>query len=222
MKDWLPHQQTFLSELLNMEAPPYDMTCSSCLMQESQVRCLDCLGSPILCHQCCLANHRTNPYHKIEAWKGKCFLASDLHDIGLVLHLGHGGHRCPRASQNQSNSIVEPDMDWDAEEEDEDDEDAEEDIIVVVDTTGVFKRRIRWCHCPQAPSHHIQLLRMRLYPATVKKPGTAFTFSVLDHFYFDSMECKTSANNFFNKLRRLTSNAFPHTVAVCDLISGTA
>ena len=81
--------------------------------------------------------------------------------------------------------------------------------LVVVTSTGIFRRRIRWCQCPGAADKHIQLLRLQLFSATIKRPSTAFTFDVLDHFHIDAMECKTAALNFYNKLRRLTSNAFP-------------
>ena len=86
--------------------------------------------------------------------------------------------------------------------------------IVVVTSTGIFRRRIRWCHCPGSADAHIQLLRLNLFSATIKRPSTAFTFDVLDHFHIDAMECKTAALNFYNKLRRLTSNAFPSTAPV--------
>jgi hypothetical protein len=39
---------------------------------------------------------------------------------------------------------------------------------------------------------------------------------VLDHFGIDAMECKTSAQSFFQKLRRVTNNAFPDEVPVCS------
>jgi hypothetical protein len=223
MNDWIPHQKQFLFELLNMEAPHLDMTCTSCLVRESQICCLDCLGSPTLCHGCGVKNHCSEPFNKIEAWNGWCFVPSDLNDIGLLIHLGHGVDRCPKSPGDQPcpqeealNNIdfrypgTDDEAAWN-------DEQLEEDFITVVHTTGVYKRCVHWCQCDEAAPHHIQLLRMKLYPASVKMPQTAFTFSVLDHFYIDAMECKTSANNFFSKLKRLTSNAFPHTVPVSPL-----
>jgi hypothetical protein len=57
-------------------------------------------------------------------------------------------------------------------------------------------------------------LRLGLYPASIERPETAFTFSLLDYFQVDAVECKTSANNFYNKLRRLTNSLFPDTVPV--------
>ena len=90
--------------------------------------------------------------------------------------------------------------------------------IVVVTSTGIFRRRIRWCRCPGTADAHIQLLRMNLFSASIERPSTAFTFDVLDHFHIDAMECKTAALNFYNKLRRLTSNAFPGTSPVSVML----
>ncbi|KAI5987002.1 hypothetical protein EDC04DRAFT_2873478 [Pisolithus marmoratus] len=59
---------------------------------------------------------------------------------------------------------------------------------------------------------HLDLLRQRLFPATISKPKTAFTFDVLDHFLIDALECKTSAMSFYQKLKRFTDNAFPERV----------
>ncbi|KAI6137012.1 hypothetical protein F5141DRAFT_1059940 [Pisolithus sp. B1] len=42
----------------------------------------------------------------------------------------------------------------------------------------------------------------RLFPASISKPKTAFTFDVLDHFLIDALECKTSAMSFYQKLKR--------------------
>jgi hypothetical protein len=56
---------------------------------------------------------------------------------------------------------------------------------------------------------------MRLYPATTNRPETVFSFAVLDYFHIDSLECKTSALNFYNKLRRITNSQFPNRVPVC-------
>ncbi|KAG1829195.1 hypothetical protein EV424DRAFT_1317176, partial [Suillus variegatus] len=50
--------------------------------------------------------------------------------------------------------------------------------------------------------------------ASTSHPWTAFTFDVLDHFLIDALECKTSAISFFQRLRRLTSNAFPDSIPV--------
>src|SRR5882757_1119424 len=90
----------------------------------------------------------------------------------------------------------------------------ETDRILVVTSNGVFRRRIRWCRCAEHAESHIQLLHLQMFPASKDRPSTAFTFELLDHFHIDAMECKTAALNFYNKLRRITNNAFPATVQV--------
>jgi hypothetical protein len=90
----------------------------------------------------------------------------------------------------------------------------EGDIMVIIDCGGVHQCHVRWCHCHDAPERHIQLLQHGLYPASLHRPRTAFTFQVLKYFWIDAVECKTSAMNFFSKLRRLTNYSMPHRVPV--------
>src|ERR1700761_8200338 len=85
-------------------------------------------------------------------------------------------------------------------------------IITVIDRSGVHEIGVSWCHCPEAPEHDIQLLMAGLFPATFRKPKTAFTFRVLEDFQLDNLECKTTPSQFFSRLRRLTNDEFPNTV----------
>lgn len=91
-------------------------------------------------------------------------------------------------------------------------------VMVVVDCSGVHQRRIRWCNCVGAPDKHVQLLRDRLFPASIKRPSTVFTFQLLEYFHVDAVECKTSAMNFFSKLRRITNYTVPGAVPVRSLL----
>jgi hypothetical protein len=59
---------------------------------------------------------------------------------------------------------------------------------------------------------------MGLYPASMSHPAMAFTFQMLEYFHTDTMECRTSTSNYFNKLRRLTNESFPDTVPVSTAI----
>ncbi|KAG1732855.1 uncharacterized protein EDB91DRAFT_1238672 [Suillus paluster] len=80
-------------------------------------------------------------------------------------------------------------------------------------STGVFLHNVVWCGCPGSKhQQHLQLLKARLFPASITRPRTAFTFEVLDHFLIDALECKTSASSFFEKIRRMTNHSFPGTV----------
>ncbi|KAG1802416.1 uncharacterized protein BJ212DRAFT_1449992 [Suillus subaureus] len=85
---------------------------------------------------------------------------------------------------------------------------------MLVDTeAGVFLHNIVWCGCPGSQHRqHLQLLKARLFPASITQPWTAFTFEVLDHFLIDVLECKTSASSFFEKIWWMTNHSFPDTV----------
>jgi hypothetical protein len=130
------------------------------------------------------------PFHRIQQWNGHFFKSTSLLNLGYILHAGHGSHACPHSSP------------------------ANETLIYIVDVIGVFHHKLRWCCCQDAEPHYAQLLRLGLYPASIERPESAFTFSLLDYFQVDAVECKTSANNFYNKLRRLTNSLFPDTVPV--------
>ncbi|KIK72245.1 hypothetical protein PAXRUDRAFT_181083, partial [Paxillus rubicundulus Ve08.2h10] len=86
--------------------------------------------------------------------------------------------------------------------------------LTLVDVTGVHFLRVRYCICPTSQPFHMQLLESGLLSATVDQPKMVFSFSVLNDFIRDNLECGTSASNYYNKLRRITSNVFPHLVPV--------
>ena len=153
-----------------------------------------------------------------------------------MIHLGHGGDDCPSYNSQFNQSGMSSGMDRDDLEEGWEDEgltDSEEprdtaysnqalwgpDLpntqhVVVVTSSGILRRRMKWCRCSGTVKPHIQLLQLNLFSASIERPSTVFTFDVLDHFHIDAMECKTAALNFYNKLRRFTSNAFPRTSPV--------
>ncbi|KAI5996788.1 hypothetical protein EDC04DRAFT_2612685 [Pisolithus marmoratus] len=85
--------------------------------------------------------------------------------------------------------------------------------LTVIDVTGVHFMLSQPCQCVNAESYHKQLLCAKLYPSTIEKPSTAFTFLVLDDFLRDNVECGTSGMNYYSKLCRVTSSMFPHLVA---------
>ena len=88
--------------------------------------------------------------------------------------------------------------------------------MTLIHVNGVFEHCVKFCCCPGASLEHEQLLCHRLFPSTFDQPETAFTLDVLEYYGIDAMECKTSAQSFFQKLRRVTNNAFPDEVPVCS------
>jgi hypothetical protein len=210
-----------LQELVGLEAPPENHRCLRCNEEFALYRCLDCCnGQRLLCVQCCILLHQHLPFHSIQRWNGSFFASDDLQNLGLSLHLGHGGAACRHFALGGRSGDLEPgSLEEGQVDEDELDQGLlkplqGENVIVFITTSGIYRRSVQKCMCPSAPALHIQLFQMRLFPATLKKPSTAFTFAVLDQFYIEAMECKTSALQFYSKLQRMTNNSFPHSVPV--------
>ena len=145
-----------------------------------------------------------------------------LLQTGLELHLSHDGSPCSSGGHERPNH---PDGPVPADEEAWEDIDQEDipphlcpplgsDYLTVVDVTGIHFIRVNYCTCAGSDREYLQLLRCRLYPATLQMPRTAFTFTLLDDFIRDNLECGTSGMNYYSKLRRITSNVFPHIVPV--------
>jgi hypothetical protein len=88
-------------------------------------------------------------------------------------------------------------------------------ILTVVDWNGVFDLEVVFCVCSDINKKDKQLLKSGLFPATFKSIKTLFTFSVLDDFLKDNLECKTTAQQYYSKLQSTTSKMFPNLVPVC-------
>lgn len=89
-------------------------------------------------------------------------------------------------------------------------------LFTVAHRTGIFDTEIIFCVCPNSSDTDEQLLRSSLFPATFKQIETLFTFSVLDDFLIDNLECKTTAQQYYAKLQSITSKMFPDGVPVCS------
>jgi hypothetical protein len=72
--------------------------------------------------------------------------------------------------------------------------------FVIVDITGIHVVTLDFCACYNAPERYIQLLRMRLYPATFENPSTAFSFQVLRDFLSLSFNTRLSQLHFMDFL----------------------
>ena len=142
----------------------------------------------------------------------------DVADLqaGLVMHLRHNEQPCPCGGYFVDPNNMEDD--W----KDVEDNDGPPHLtqpqgrthMTVIHTNGVHYCIIRYCACLGAESAHIQLMNADLFLATTKKPRMIFTFQILDDFIRGNLECGTSAMNYYSKIRRITSNAFPHLVPV--------
>ncbi|KAF7306305.1 CxC2 domain-containing protein [Mycena indigotica] len=64
--------------------------------EDAIYRCEVCYGDCMLCQECCVKTHATNPTHFIQKWTGVYFIRTSLRDLGLQIHFGHPlGQLCP-------------------------------------------------------------------------------------------------------------------------------
>lgn len=111
------------------------------------------------------------------------FERTTLKSLGLRIQLGHpAGQPCP---------LPRP---------------AKGDAFLIIDTHGIHEVGLDFCGCEISKSIVRQLLRMRLYPATVQNPATAATFRTLERFHLLSFESKCSAYEFYHSISRETDN----------------
>jgi hypothetical protein len=151
-------------------------------------QCLECFSSPILCQQCIVNEHASQPLHQIRKWVSTHFETSSLHSLGLVVHLGHNGKPCPAS--------------------------AETNELTVVHTNGIHRCSVQFCDCNDITPNYQQLLLVRFFPATLAFPHTVFTFHVLTTFHQLSLCSKITPYDYFDTLKKLTNYAFPQEVDV--------
>jgi len=142
--------------------------CILYLQADREICCLSCIGHCGWCRTCAVKVHLSLPFHRLQNWNGQFYEVISLQDLGFTLNLGHNEDICPLCTGKNEHS----------------------DQITVVDSAGIFVHSVNWCRCNRASDQdkHLQLLQHRLFPSTVFKPQTAFTFNVLDEFLIDSLK----------------------------------
>lgn len=92
-------------------------------------------------------------------------------------------------------------------------DDLENDHLLMVDSSGLASMPVIWCRCPDTEHRQDELLiDLQMLPASYEKIRTVFTFQCLDDYRLSNLECKTTAYQYFQRLRRLTNPAFPRSV----------
>lgn len=152
-------------------------------------RCQECFSTAALCSKCIVERHQFQPLHRIQAWTGTYFNEHTLHDLGLVMCLGHNGAPCPVPFNVKE--------------------------MVIIHTNGIHRRSVQFCNCNNSPLNFEQLVISQFFPATIKFPATAFTFSLLEVFHQLTLSSKITPYDYFDALKKLTNSAFPQDVEVC-------
>jgi hypothetical protein len=84
--------------------------------------------------------------------------------------------------------------------------------VRVIHTNGVHHIGLVYCTCRGIDTTHADLMAAGLVPTSFTRYKTLFTHSVLDDFRLSNLECKASAYQYFQKLRRQTSPMSPESV----------
>ncbi|KAN0131053.1 hypothetical protein V8E53_011186 [Lactarius tabidus] len=204
------------------------------------VKCLDCLGANYFCRICCIKSHKCTPFHRLARWTGTHFTPISLHSLGFVVFLGHHGDPCPltveafieeQASQPEqphdalpsggdsgnmqgiSTTLFEPLLDHFTKSSHRTrTAKSGNPLLTAVHQSGIFALEVLYCICPNAVETHEQLFNAGLFPSSFKQIETVFTFTVLDDFLADNLECKTTAQQYYSKLQSITNRMFPDSV----------
>ncbi|KAJ7602950.1 hypothetical protein DFH06DRAFT_1350766 [Mycena polygramma] len=156
---------------------------ATCKSTDFPFRCLDCLHPCLHCEECVRDIHQRMPLHAIEEWTGLSFVKRPLKSLGVRIQLGHPpGEICVKPVP------------------------AHGDAFVIVTSHTINEVGLDFCNCETAKLKPIQLLRMRLYPATGTNPRSAGTFAGLRRFDHMTLESKCSAYEYYNSLAQETDN----------------
>ena len=154
-------------------------------------RCVDCHASPLSCQACFVEAHRFLPFHWAHVWESSFFKRKSFSELGGVLNLGHGGSPCNKADAGHTQKLI------------------------IAHVNGVHTIDVLYCECFCIDNPRWeQLLRHRLFPATMKRPHTAFTMELLTFCHRLSMDSKAVMYDISTILRRITNEAFERSVPV--------
>ena len=80
---------------------------------------------------------------------------------------------------------------------------------MVIHTNGFHPVNIQFCQCGQVrnPGSRVQqLLRRKLFPATLTDPTTCCTFELLEHYHLLTLQSKITQFDFYETLQKHTNN----------------
>ncbi|KAH9012749.1 hypothetical protein EDB84DRAFT_1278521 [Lactarius hengduanensis] len=216
MNQWIDIRSRYLHLLLEMEGLTSAPKCSMCT-KSMQIKCSDCIGGNYFCKDCCLRSHMRSPFHRISRWTGSHFAPISLMLLGFKLCFDPlPSSYAPEYMEGISDTLFDPSGDIldpsDGYTRRTRTAKSGNPLITIINQTGVFDMDVLFCICPNAGANDEQLLQAGLFPSTFKRIETAFTFSVLDDFLADNLECKTTAQQYYSKLQSITNRMFPHHV----------
>jgi hypothetical protein len=184
MEHFAPHFDTLQAAILSTHYHKDVGGRCSCGSETAPYKCEECFLPRMLCYTCIVSTHVQHPFHHIGEWSGTHFKRTSLHTLGAAIYLGHCGEKCKNRLPGPGRNTV------------------------IVHTNGIHHVCIEYCRCDDVPEA-IQLAQSQLFPATMERPETAFTFAVLNDFHMHSLTSKKSAMDYIDALRKHTNAAFP-------------
>ena len=80
--------------------------------------------------------------------------------------------------------------------------------LMLFDTSGAQTVHITYCFClNNAGNRRVQLLRARWFPASWSRPGTSFTFRLLNFIHKLQTQSKVNLYDFYTSLVSVTNSA---------------
>jgi hypothetical protein len=182
-----PHLDTLQKSILATEV--VDEAGAVCLCGSGNMadfRCRECFASRPSCQACIVQSHLHHPFHRIQKWNGQFFDPTNLHSLGYRLRLGHHGQPCPNRSQLSSRPGR---------------------LVVIAHINGFHTLNVEFCQCESSSTspEFVQLMHAEMFPATIQRPETAFTFELLKNWHVHTLTSKKSGHDYHEALRRLTN-----------------
>jgi len=84
-----------MDHILRGYSGPTSSICDSCRIGRAVWRCRTCIDRRPQCALCFRLAHQRDPFHRVEKWNGRYYLKAALWQVGVKLHIGHHGQRCP-------------------------------------------------------------------------------------------------------------------------------
>jgi len=115
-----------------------------------------------------------------------------VNDLGIIFQLGHDGQK---TCLNPKPSTT----------------------LLIFHLNKWIHAPMAFCGCPGAPDHHIQLLRAQIFPSTLQRIKSAFSFECLQSIHELNLQGKTTAYDYYQMILRRTDPfaLFPQPVRSC-------
>ncbi|KAG7086172.1 hypothetical protein E1B28_002131 [Marasmius oreades] len=163
--------------------------------------CFDCLFFEPSCSICFLETHSSSPLHWAHVWNGKFYDKRDICDLGYVYTFSHNHNGCRCEAAEAGGAYSKP-LDFN-----------------LIDINGIHRIKCVFCACPGhgRPEHRFtDLLASGIFPATVARAETGFTFNVLSEFHLHTVTSKKSPYDFVYSLRLRTCGFSPDLANIPD------